>query len=198
MEAHFIEFLLAYRLAALFLGSVFLGDTFAIAAGFLVASNIWPFSVVVGVSLIGTLIADTVWFLLGTWVVKQRFWERYETRYVSVDRYIDRAFGENPERSLLVTKFLYGTRILSILYLSLRKTPYLSFMFYNTIGSTALIVVLVTLGWAFGAGVLTVLPDMTLVGVLLTSVVILTVVVRVVLIRLKKEVTNEAADTENR
>jgi len=55
--------------------------------------------------------------------------------------------------SLLFIKFLYGTRIMAILYLSMRRMRFLTFLLFNTIGTIIWLVAIILVGWLAGKGV---------------------------------------------
>ena len=65
---------------------------------------------------------------------------------------------------LLYTKFLYGTRLITILHLSSRKISFRSFFLFNIISAVIWLFVVIPLGWLAGMGVINLLPAFSAVG----------------------------------
>lgn len=49
--------------------------------------------------------------------------------------------------ALLFIKFLYGTRIITIMYLSIHRLRFRTFFLFNAIGTFLWLLVMVTIGW---------------------------------------------------
>ena len=59
---------------------------------------------------------------------------------------------------MLFIKFLYGTRILTILYLSTQKLQLSTFLLWNAIGTLLWLVVMISIGWLAGNSVINIIP----------------------------------------
>lgn len=148
---YIFSLLIEYSEPFIFFGAFFFGETVIITAAFLSAQDVFSLSVVFLLSLFGTLVADILWFFAGRYVlsVTHRF-KKYEEKYHPFLERLAELYGRSPFLSLLFIKFLYGTRILTILFLSIRKVPFRTFLIYDTIGTVIWLTVIVALGFVAG------------------------------------------------
>jgi membrane protein DedA with SNARE-associated domain len=105
-------------------------------------------------SFIGTVAADSGWFLLGRAKFLTRLKERkmIHKSYVRARNLIDRLFSGNHVTLLITIKFFCGLRFVTLMYLG-RKMKFKEFFFYNFITSAIWIALVVTVGWFAGKGV---------------------------------------------
>jgi len=99
--------------------------------------------------------------------------------------------GQKPFLALLFIKFLYGTRILTILYLSIRKVHYPTFFLFNTIGTVFWLLVMIFVGWLVGRGTADAGQVFSRVEYTLTALVLLIVLYRIITTWLGKEITKK-------
>ncbi|MEX2014226.1 MAG: VTT domain-containing protein, partial [Parcubacteria group bacterium] len=105
-------------------------------------------------SLLGTVISDSLWFFLGQFFFQlTKRWEKYQGKYQSFMLKLEEWTRHEPFFALLFIKFLYGTRILTIIYLSARKVRFSTFFFFNFIGTVIWLAVVISIGWLVGKGV---------------------------------------------
>ncbi|MFA7286702.1 MAG: VTT domain-containing protein [Patescibacteria group bacterium] len=146
-----IQFIIAHHVFGIFLGSVFFGESVILTAAFLSGQGLWSPVVVWWVALLGTVFSDSVWFLFGRQATTFVF-RRYQKKYETVLATIEERFGTKPFLALLFIKFLYGTRILTLLYLATRRLRFSTFLFFDTAGAILWLTVMVLLGWLAGRG----------------------------------------------
>lgn len=151
--------LLTYQLPAIFLGAFFFGETVILTASFLSGQGIWSLSNVFLLSLTGTIISDGIWFLFGQAIFRLTHkWSNSQKKYHQLIIKLDKITGQKPFLSLLFIKFLYGTRILTILYLSIRKIGFWTFVIFDTIGTIFWLAVMISIGWLAGKGMSNFIP----------------------------------------
>jgi len=100
--------------------------------------------------------------------------------------------GEKPFLSLLFIKFLYGTRILTIAYLTLKKIRFFTFAIFDAMGTIFWLAVMISIGWLAGKGVANVIPlynEMLEYSILILVVLIL--IVKVISLWAKKRLIRE-------
>lgn len=154
-----LAILYAYEFPALFFGGFFFGETVIIPAAFLAGQDILSLTEVFWITYLGTVIADTLWFLAGPFV--WRFLHRFKgisTRSESVMARLDLLYANLPFRALLVSKFVYGTRILTIIYLSLEKVSTVRFLIMNLLSTFIWLVAIVGIGWLAGKSIFNIIP----------------------------------------
>ncbi|NOY56242.1 MAG: hypothetical protein GXP34_09685 [Actinobacteria bacterium] len=143
--------LIIYRSWVVFLGTFILGDSVVLAAGALASQGHWDLPSVFGWALLGTVVSDTMWFSMsGKTLARIR---RDPDRLVRFDRVVDkldRWVGDHPHRGLLFVKLLYGTRVLSLVYMSVKEVPTRRFVMFDAIGAMLWLGVLLPLGWVAG------------------------------------------------
>lgn len=148
-----IHYLQVYQLPAIFAGSFFFGETVVISAAFLAGQHFWSVWNVFWICFLGTVISDTLWFVLGrrmTTKIEQH--EKHGSRYKKVVAKINKYVGNRVFLALLFIKFLYGTRILTIFYISSRKVSFLKFTLFNSLGTIIWLTIIVGAGFLAGKG----------------------------------------------
>lgn len=158
ISATIFELLSIYQLQAIFWGAFFFGETVVIAAAFLAAQGLWSIHNVFWLSLVGTIVADSLWFFLGQHLFKHKRLEKHRQKHQSALSKLETLAGEKPFLALLFIKFLYGTRILTIIYLSMRKVKFSLFLLFDTIGAIIWLFVILGIGWLAGKGIVNMLP----------------------------------------
>ncbi len=183
--------LTAYHVPAFFVGSFVLGETVILTASFLAAQGWWSLQLVFWVSLLGTLASDSMWFFLGRFLIKTKRWEKYRERYNHVAEYINRKTGNRPYLSLFFVKFVYGIRVLSIIYLSAHRTSFWFFLFIDTLASMILLTVVCGIGWLVGKGygqAIDIFHDITYA---ISGVVLLLVLYKLIMLWIGKKAMDE-------
>ncbi|OHB06029.1 MAG: hypothetical protein A3B22_00820 [Candidatus Zambryskibacteria bacterium RIFCSPLOWO2_01_FULL_47_33] len=189
MDPSIINLLSTYQLPAIFLGAFFFGETVILTAAFLAGQGTWSIESVFWLSLAGTVISDSLWFLLGqTFFQFTKRWEKYQDKYQTFLIKLEQTTGQRPFLSLLFIKFLYGTRILTILYLSIRKVRYSTFLLFNTIGTIIWLLVMILVGWLVGRGVGNVVQVFSRVEYIVTALVLLIMFFKVMTTWLSKKI----------
>ncbi len=193
VSAQVLSLLSQYQILALFAGSFFFGESVIIGAGILSAYGVWAPVTVLWVAFLGTMSSDTAWFFGGRYFFAQfQKWEMMQKVYERVIIMLERKASAKPFRILLVIKFLYGTRILTIIYLSLRRVAYRSFFIYNAIGSIVWLMVMISIGWLIGKGFSKVLPLLHAAQFYLLALLIVMLLVTMITKWLSKKLTKSA------
>lgn len=179
-----------YQLPAVFVGSFCFGETVIIAAAFLSAQGLWSIDSVFWLALAGTLLSDTLWFWFGqTILIRLQRWERYKQKTAQLLKALERPIGRRPFLVLLFIKFLYGTRILTIIYLSTRKLSLSTFILFDTIGTTIWLITMLGVGWLAGTSIMNLLPTLNTVQYAVLIVIGAILLVRFTSTWLMKKIT---------
>ena len=159
MYGSFTEFLFgmiqAYSYVVPFLGALIGGEETILVITTLSAQGIIPFWVVAVFSFLGTVVSDTLWFFVGKTPLYGKLisLSSFKNGYSRLVRMMDTVFHGNFFMALLVTKFLYGTRIVTIMYISKKDLSFLFFTIYNSLTTIIWLSVILTIGWFAGKGV---------------------------------------------
>lgn len=170
-----------YSSPAIFVGAFLFGETVILAATFLAAEGLWSFWEVFVLSFFGGLIADILWFLLGRYAGGRiKRWQWVERRYHHYVAEIEQDV-EHTLYYIILFKFLYGTRIITILYTSMRRIPFLRFLLYDAIGTALLLVVIMGIGYFIWLGFPGALSGFRIIQLTLIALLVLTVLFRFVI-----------------
>lgn len=191
MQDIFTQFLLQYHLPAIFVGAFLFGETVILTASFLAAQNWWTVFSVFWISLIGTVISDCLWFLLGQYITKTKRWEKYQEKYQKMVMILDKKIGNRPYLSLLIIKFLYGTRILTIIYLSFRKISLWKFFLFDSVGTAFWLCVIIPLGYFAGKGYHNIIAIFHNIGYALSALILFFILYRIVSVWISKKITEK-------
>lgn len=148
---HNIEFLSlidSYGYLAIFIGSIFEGETIVFLGGLLAHQGNFYFPLVVILAFLGAIIGDILWFLLGryqgTKMINRFKWIREKTEKSLV-------YVENNSRNLSFTmRFVYGLKSIIPFILGTTKMSIKTFIFFNMIGAFLWTVLVTSFGFLFG------------------------------------------------
>lgn len=177
---------------ALFLGTFLFGETIILAASFLAAQGLWSAWTVWWLALLGTLGADALWFLYGQKILA--YFHRWETYRRSSEKFLgtlEKITGAHPHRALLFVKAVYGTRILTIIYLSIRRVNFLTFITFDAIGTAWWLAIIVLFGWLTSRGVVNLIPTLDRLEYLALAIIVIIIVWRLAFLWLGKKITKE-------
>ena len=149
-----ILFFQDYPFLVSFVGAFFGGEESILSLAYLSGQNILPVLVVFAGCFVGTMASDSFWFYLARHRIIDRSLERkhFAKGYQKVASVLNKSFYGNPFPILLIVKFLYGFRIMTIFYLSREKMNFKKFSYYNAGTAFIWLTVNVTVGWLAGRG----------------------------------------------
>lgn len=152
LDERIVPWLIEYGYVAIFLGSFFFAESFILAVSFLSAHGFWPIASVFGLALGGSVLSDLFWYFFGIRFLKLTGqWMVYEPFIAKADTFFGR-FLQRRFLSLLVVKFLYGTRFLMVVYFSVQKISFLKFLLFDAVTTAIWLAVLLPVGWFAGLG----------------------------------------------
>ncbi|MEK7574645.1 MAG: DedA family protein [Patescibacteria group bacterium] len=143
-----IYFITQYGYLAILIGSLFEGETILIIGGLAVHDGLLDLHLVFLCSLVGTIIGDNIFFLLGRYkghqlVAKYKFFSRLTT--------VSEKFSGKPGPYLAFSmRFLYGFRHLIPFSLGMSSIKTQTFMFFNFLGGLSWVLVVGFAGYFFG------------------------------------------------
>ena len=179
--------LIDHQFPAIFLGAVFLGETIILSAAYLAGQGMWSITTVFWLAMLGTVLSDVAWFLFGQSIFSAT--KRWREKQLSSERLLKKLesiTGSRPFLALLFIKFLYGTRILTIVYLSARKIRPWKFIFFDTLGTIIWLVVMLTVGWLAGRGVSNIISVVDKTEYALLVLVVIIILYRVITVWTEK------------
>lgn len=144
----------ALQYIVIFLGSGFGGEFGVILLAFLSAQKIIPFFSFFLISFFAMIITDTMWFMLGRTSMASRLMEnRYATNTIWVlTQAITRMSRGSKLISLILIKFIVGTRVVLIFYFSRTTMTLKYFLEHNFIAIFIWLLVVIPIGYLAGLG----------------------------------------------
>lgn len=144
-----------HQVIVVFVGMMFFGDTFLLAVSYLSGQGVLSPITILWAGFLGTLVADVGWFYIGRLAntTFSKFFDKYRHRMEHVLGLMERLVGQRPFVYLILAKFLYGTRILIIVYVALQKMKLRTFLLFDAVGTALLHSVLILIGWLAGRGI---------------------------------------------
>ena len=161
MDNALIQYFSQYELIVLFVGSIIFGETVIVPAILLSAQGVLsPMGVFIA-SFFGTVISDIGWFILGKRGIDflARFSSRVRKRYTS---YIEQVEKRSEYRRLIFFiffKFVYGFRILTIIYFSLHRMPFARFLAITSLGTVIWLSAAFLIGYPAWKGLANIVPS---------------------------------------
>ncbi|MBX3598803.1 MAG: DedA family protein [Rhizobiaceae bacterium] len=146
-----------YGLAAIFLGCLAEGESFAILGGFLAHQAILSAEGVLIATFLGSFLGDCLFFLAGRHyadhpiVVRLRHKRGFSHAYRLVNSY--------PNLFVLGNRFVYGLRLVGGVAAGMAHIPLPRFLVLNALSSVLWSAVFVGLGYFFGLGAETLIGD---------------------------------------
>jgi membrane protein DedA with SNARE-associated domain len=134
----------------LFFGMIIGGETFLLPAVYLATRGDFPFSHIIILSSIATLISDTAWYSIGWFFPLERIlsWKTFsKKREVSIK--IFSVFQKHGSKLLYISKFVYGTRTLAQVLAGSIRMPFVTYSVVNLAGILSYLLVII------GAAILT-------------------------------------------
>ncbi len=150
----FISFFSLYPYSISYFGTFFGGEEVILFLAGLSAYGYINFWALFFFCLIGTMSSDClVFFLARTRIVnKIRTWKNAAGGYEKFVHVMGKTIKNNTFLSLLITKFLYGTRIITIVYFSRERLAFRKFFAYNIVVVGVWLSLILPIGWLGGKG----------------------------------------------
>ncbi|MCU0642286.1 MAG: hypothetical protein MUF61_01750 [archaeon] len=138
-----------------FIAIMLWGDISVLAISFLSAQGYLSIWTVAIIAFAATFAADSLWYLLSTTKLMDKLpiWKPFHGTYLKLEKRIYKISRHNDLIMLLLSKFIYGTRVVTIAYLAhSKKIGYLKFIEHDMISSGLWLVFLIPIGWLAGRG----------------------------------------------
>lgn len=175
----FIPFFSDYGILITFLGGLLGGEEVIITLVFLSAIGLLPLWWILVFVTIGEYLTDTILFSIGRISLLRRLHkiEKLAAFYKKANKLILKVSKKNITLTLLYSKFIYGTRILTLIYLGSRKTKWKKFMVSELIVVIIWMAIIVTLGWFGGTSIKQVSMIFKDIGLTIASLIVFIVLI---------------------
>ncbi len=137
-----------YGYLAIFLGSVFEGETIVLLGGFASHGELLYFPFVLLIAILGAIFSDTAWFLLG-----RKHGKNITSRFPRIERLSrkpQKFINAYPKLISFSVRFFYGFRHIVPFSIGLSNIPMKQFFLYNTLGAILWGCIFTTTGFLLG------------------------------------------------
>lgn len=144
----------SFQYAIIFFGAAFGGELALLTLAFLSAQGILPIFPLMALSFLGTFSSDMLWFVIGrTTLAKRIISHRYASPTILIiTQAVDRVSRGNRLVALILAKFLVGTRVVLIMYVSKTDLELRRFFRYDTVAVFLWLAVVIPIGFISGLG----------------------------------------------
>ena len=173
------ELITRYGLLGIFVGAALEGDMVVILSGVAAHLQLLHFPAALATGWLGAVVADCVWYAIG----RSRSSQARQTKaYQLVGPRIEELAGRLGASEIIIARFLFGTRIASMLFWGIHGLPFARFAVLDVIGCAIWASALASLGYAFSGSAAVLIGDVKRVEmwllVAIVSATIATVVAR--------------------
>jgi len=153
-----IDILEQYGYIIVLLGTIIGGELVILAAVFLASIGMLNIYLVVILGMAGIIISDNFWYFIGA---KARGKLNYSSLsspksifpFKKIQHKIDdfkEKFADHYAKFIILSKFVYGTRIITLVTSGYQNVLYKKFVIFNLIGSVLWMTIIVFLGYVMG------------------------------------------------
>ncbi len=130
------------------------GEAAIITLSFLSQQGYISLANVIIYGFIGAILADLIWYVVtkSKLIQKLKSWKKIKHHYENVEKKIESASHRKDFFILLTAKFVVGTRVVTILYLTLRKIRLSKFLLFSAITNAIWLGSMITIGVLAGRG----------------------------------------------
>ena len=108
--------------------------------------------IVILAAYLGTMVGDAIWFMIGNKFLNKFKSDKFNHGYKHVEKLMERFFKGSSFALLCIVKFLYGTRVITTLYLAKKKIGFGKFLYYNCFATILWIIFMGGIGYLAAIG----------------------------------------------
>lgn len=196
LESAIFDLLQQFQIPAIYVGTFFFSEAVIIPSSVLARQGLFHWYTVYVVALVGTISSDIVWFKGAKLILRVTHrLGQYEKKIHRLMHTVERMTGQRTYLFLIVFKFFYGFRGLTIIALSMRHYNFWVFLGFSAIGTALWLAVIMGIGWLVGAG-LNLLPAVHTIQYIIMAAVLLFVGFKLVTVWLGRELAEEEEKVE--
>lgn len=139
------DFISSYGYLAVYIGSIFEGETVVLLAGALSHEDYISFPFVILWAFLGAITGDTVWFLLGRYH-GIKFFKKWKWFNMFMDKPLN-VVNKNPVKLAFFMRFMYGFRHIVPVSLGISSISTKTFLFWNGLGGLCWSIVVASAGF---------------------------------------------------
>ena len=156
LESLVLQFIESYAPLVCLVGAYFGGDALIIFISSLSGQGLVGYWTIVLFCSLGTTSADVMWYFLGRTRLASKIISSRQLAagYAKIERIFSK-YGRNDFLLLLIVKFVYGIRVITIVYFSRERRRLGRFLAFDSFAVVVITIFVTTLGWLAGKGIST-------------------------------------------
>lgn len=153
LDSELVQYLVNYGWVAIFLGSFFLGGSLIAVVGFLGGNGVWTIPEIFLYCYVANIVTDTIFFYSGQrifgWIDRWRKRANAEPPkdHEATLKKISRFTGSRTFITLLIIKFIFASRVMTLLYITSQRLSFVRFSLDNFGTSAIWTVIMLAAGW---------------------------------------------------
>ena len=154
LESLVLQFIESYAPLVCLIGAYFGGDALIIFISSLSGQGLVSYWTIVLFCTLGTTSADVMWYFLGRTRLAGKLISSRQLAagYSKIERIFSK-YGGNDFLLLLIVKFVYGIRVVTIVYFSRERRRFGRFLAFDSFAVIVITLFVTTLGWLAGKGI---------------------------------------------
>lgn len=185
-----------YQIPAIFVGTAFISEAVIIPSTVLAKQGVFHWLTVYVVAWLATITSDIVWFKGAKLLLRiTHKLGDYQHRIHRLIHIIEKMTGKRTYLFLLVYKFFYGFRGLTIIALSMRQYPFWTYILFSSLGTAIWLTVIMGVGWLVALG-FDLLPTVHTVQYVIFAAVILVVGYKLISVWIGRELVEKEDQVE--
>ena len=141
------SFLIRYGVLAVFLGATFEGDVSLVLAGVVSHLGFFPLPVAIAAGWLGSVLSDCACYWVGRWHAD---WVLGTRAYERVRPLVERLAARVGPREIVMARFVYGSRIVSMIFWGVHGLPFAQFLPLDVLGCVLSVTALECVGFLLG------------------------------------------------
>lgn len=186
-----IAFLLKFQYLGVFAGVFIGGEILLLIIGFLASLDIFKIQFVIPFAILGVLLGDTGWYILGRKGRKLKYVQKLKEKIGSEKiKKVEDKFKDNSIKTILLVRVIYGLRSIILFMAGETKMNFLSFIVLNFIGTFLWGTALMFIGYFFGQSIMILQHYITNI-ILFISIVVFLIAITLAFIYFTKKSLNK-------
>lgn len=195
-ETTIVGLLQQYQFIAIFIGTGIISEAVIIPSAALAKQGVFHWYTVYLVAWLATMTSDIIWFKGAKLILRvSHKLGSYQHKIHRLMHTVERMTGKRTYLFLLVYKFFYGFRSLTIIALSMRHYSFWKYVVFSGIGTAVWLAVIMAVGWLVALGI-DLLPAVHTFEYVIGAAVLLVVGFKLVTVWLGKEFSEEEDKVE--
>jgi membrane protein DedA with SNARE-associated domain len=138
---------------AVFIGTALWGDGFVIFFSVLAYNLGINMAFVAIAAYFGSILGDIIWYIFGLRLMKAfNRSKKFRKNYSKLEYIMENYLKNRQFEAVFFAKFLFGTRVVTTIYLAHKKIRLKTFLLYDSVATLGWVAFMIALGWLVARG----------------------------------------------